>query len=62
MKYKTERINVIKNAITERTYSSREVVAEVKVEFEKKYRKESNLETKKRARFVRIVEVGPVCI
>ena len=36
MEYKTERINVIKNAIIERIYSSREVVAEVEVESEKK--------------------------
>ena len=36
MEYKTERINVIKNGIIERTYSSREVVAEVEVESEKK--------------------------
>ena len=49
MKYKTGRINVIKNAIIERTYSSREVVTEVEVESEKKYRKESNLETKKKS-------------
>ena len=49
MEYKTGRINVIKNAIIERTYSSREVVTEVEVESEKKYRKESNLETKKKS-------------
>ena len=36
MEYKTERINVIKNAIIERTHSSREVVEEVEVESEKK--------------------------
>ena len=36
MEYKTETINVIKNAIIERTYSSREVVAEVEMESEKK--------------------------
>ena len=62
MKYKTERINVIKNAIIERTYSSREIVAEVEVESEKNKGKRVILKQKKRARFVRIVEVGPVCI
>ena len=62
MEYKTERINVIKNAIIERTHSSREVVAEVEVESEKNKGKRVILKQKERARFVRIVEVGPVCI